>query len=271
MHGRFHRLAGAGLALTALSGCVQATRHSNTMLFGTNTTFGLKAGTAAGNVPEVVVGYDRQEAVILPLVANTAGAGGGSLLDPCDMTAKLEVVGAREGYLIHPCSLVAYKGGSLDSYSVLASFGAEFSASANTEAQAGGGLAQYFATGMAAQILAARGGAALVSTAQSAVDNGTEPTSLSGLFPQGTAFARPHAEAMDKDIATLRQRIRGEGEATLDKKIKGFLAALASPQPLDMTTQCTSTDQCLVALDEDMVIVSTSPNLAKAVAGWDSY
>ena len=73
MHRRPYRKAAAVTALALLAaGCVQATRHSNTMYFGTNTTFGIKAGAATGETPKVIVGYDRQEAVILPLVANTA-------------------------------------------------------------------------------------------------------------------------------------------------------------------------------------------------------
>jgi hypothetical protein len=94
------------------------------------------------------------------------------------------------------------KGNLRDAYSVLASFGADFSAgtsgnvgtpsgnpsapanvtnspSGQAQAQASGGLAQYFATGAAAQILARTGGAAVVATGEAAKAS-AQSASLSG-------------------------------------------------------------------------------------------
>ena len=70
----------------------------------------------------------------------------------------------------NPCLLLGVREGARDSYSVLASFGGHFSASANKTdgATAGGGVSQYFATGMAAQLLALNGGAAVVSSGPAA-------------------------------------------------------------------------------------------------------
>ncbi len=269
MHGRFHRCLAAAVAVTGLSGCIQAIRHSNTMLFGTNTTFGLKAGTATGNLPEIVVGFDRQEAVIMPLVANTS-SGQSDLLQPCDLTKELKLSGAPQGYLVHPCSLVAYKGGSMDSYSVLASFGAKFSGQASTEANVSGGLAQYFATGMAAQILAAKGGAALVSTGEAAKESAETPTSLATLFPDGTSFAHYRAVALDNSIATLRAQIKDTPADVLGRKINGFLTALAGARPPELIA-CGDAVSCLAALDENLAPIANTPKFSSAVAGWDSY
>ncbi|HUJ11444.1 MAG TPA: hypothetical protein VL171_15615 [Verrucomicrobiae bacterium] len=57
------------------------------------------------------------------------------------------------------------EGNNLDTYSVLASFGAKFAAKGSSTAgpEASGGLAQFFATGLAARKLAQVGGAQLVS------------------------------------------------------------------------------------------------------------
>lgn len=185
MHSRFHRnIAALIAAQLVLGGCVQMTRHSNTMLFGTNTSLGLKVGTDATSVPGILVGYNRQEAVVLPLVANTASrdvqGGKSNVLEPCNVGNEVKVVQGTPPppagkplpiFVTHPCLLVASNDeeGAKDSYSVLASFGANFGAAAQKdEVTAQGGLAQYFATGMAAQLLALNGGAAVVATGEAA-------------------------------------------------------------------------------------------------------
>lgn len=253
---------------------MQATRHSNTMVFGTNTTFGIKVGTTTGEVPQIVVGYDRQEAVIMPLVANSASKNGkaGAPLEPCDLIQKVDVVGSAD-YAVHPCSLVAFRDGAQDSYSVLASFGAEFNAKASAAPEASGGLAQYFATGMAAQILAAKGGAALVATGIAAKESAQEPVSLGALFPGGTSFARSEAVAFDSSLTTLRARIRATSDPiVLKRKVAGLLGAIKSPyKGLAMETECTDQDKCLEALDDDIALLQRSSTFESAVVGWDGY
>lgn len=260
-------------ATIVLGGCVQATRHSNTMVFGTNTTFGIKVGTATGETPKIVVGYDRQEAVIMPLVANTSSVDSPNLLKPCDMNATPTGVVGKAEYAVHPCSLVAFRDGAQDSYSVLASFGAEFSANASAAPEASGGLAQYFATGMAAQILALKGGAALVATGRAAGESAKEPVSLSTLFPGGTSFARSEAMAFDNSVGTLRARIRGTSDMNvLARKTKAFLVAVNSPfKGLSMATECTDQDKCLEALTDDLALLQRSGTFETAVSGWESY
>lgn len=206
MHRRFHAPA---IALTAcslaLGACTQMTRHSNTMLFGTQTKLGVDLGVDATNLPNLSIGYRRQEAVVMPLVANVQGTSKGGDLEPCEMTPGFDSEGvvppppqsatqptavARDGTgappgvvdtkALHPCLLVARRFGKQgleleDSYSVLASFGAEFEGgNKGQDIDAQAGLAQYFATGAAAQLLAVTGGAAVISTgsaAKAAVSN----------------------------------------------------------------------------------------------------
>jgi hypothetical protein len=195
------------------------------MIFATNTTFGLKAGTSTGQVPEVVVGYDRQEAVILPLVANTGSDGPANLLTPCDLATDVVVNGEAQ-FAVHPCSLVATNGSAQDSYSVLASFGASYDAGGSG---ARGGLAQYFATGIAAQVLAAKGGAALVGTGEAAKASAQNDSSasISALItgdPQYAVGIR-RAKADKPLLEMITQAVRDTSAANLSARLTAFEAA----------------------------------------------
>ena len=142
------------------SGCTQTVRHTNTLLFATNSQIALSAGTNATTQPEIALGYKRQEVVIMPLVANYV---------PSSNKPKEYVpCGSPSGPPENNCFIVGKNGtsGAQDSYSVLASFGAKFGGkSSGTTPEASVGIAQYFATGVAAQLLAATGGASIVTTA----------------------------------------------------------------------------------------------------------
>ncbi len=249
----YKQLAALTFAVLA-SGCVQATRHSNTMLFGTNTQFGIRAGSTPTSVPEVNVGYSRQEAVVMPLVANVADDG--SIQKPCDLTTPVDVVGGS-GFAVHPCSLVAIKGAAQDSYSVLASFGAEFDGSANADGtKAKGGLAQYFATGMAAQILALTGGASLVAVGEAAKQSAgrepVEPSTVKALFGGAGAFTR--GEGMRKDYFPFRDKLVAKvtltDPAKLSDKIKTFERTIGATS-IGVADDCTSTDACVAAIKEN--------------------
>ena len=171
-------------------GCAQATRHSNTMIFGTNTVVGLKVGANATSVPSIELGYNRQEAVIMPLVANVSADG--KLLSPCDVGSTITAP-SRSHNSVHPCLLVGINGSASDSYSVLASFGASFDSSVSqADGKAKGGLAQYFATGMAAQLLALNGGASVVAVGEAAVkaaENRPANGENKALFSNPAAFS----------------------------------------------------------------------------------
>ncbi len=163
------------------SGCTQTVRHTNTLLFATNTQIAISAGTSATAQPDITIGYKRQEAVVMPLVANVAnGAGSADELIPCGSPGgkqdskheikdtKTSIPAENTKTFAEKCLIVGEntKSGSRDSYSVLASFGAKFGGrSSGATPEASVGIAQYFATGVAAQLLAATGGASIVTTA----------------------------------------------------------------------------------------------------------
>jgi hypothetical protein len=190
-----------------LAGC-QMLDHSNTLIFATNTNFGIQVGTDATSVPTVNIGYRRQEGVIMPLVSNVKDSEGKRL--PCfasDPGGKGGRPPARASAIKTPeeCKLVAKNtdGNSQnleDAYSVLASFGATFSGQGNgTGAEASGGLAQYFATGAAAQLLAKNGGAAVVAVGPAAKASTTATS-----FERSAAFT----EKVDIVAANLN-RVKG--------------------------------------------------------------
>ena len=276
MRSRFFTLIFASGATIALGGCVQATRHSNTMIFGTNTTFGIKVGTATGETPKIVVGYDRQEAVIMPLVANTGSSDSPNLLKPCDMTGEIKVPAGSKGYAVHPCSLVAFRDGAQDSYSVLASFGAKFSAKADTTASAQGGLAQYFATGMAAQILALTGGAAVVSTGEAAVQSAAKDNAAATakLFTGSAEFTR--GEGLGRSYLAFEPRLIEAIIATLPadltKRLGNFETRSGTKAKADSGCAGQTPSACSVFIDDDDLYLNDfALNPAKfeqALADW---
>ena len=149
------RLIILGIFLVNIQAC-SLPKHSNTLMFGTNTKFALDVSADPTGIPSFTFGYKRQEAVWMPLRTNKE--------DQCDNCCQTAA---------DTCKYIGKDGNDkTDTYSVLASFGAEFAGGANAqgqEAKASGALAQYFATGLAARELARSGGAALVSTSQNAV------------------------------------------------------------------------------------------------------
>lgn len=127
------------IAIALLNGC--AAKHHDVLLFGTDTSFGVNVGAdpAAATVTNVAIGYRRREAVFMPLLANGVDS-------KAPLTGDAKYQGSAEGSV--PCD----KGcGGTDTYSVFASFGGR--ASGKTGA-AGLQVAQFFATGIAAQRLA---------------------------------------------------------------------------------------------------------------------
>lgn len=125
--------------------------HTNTLIFATNTKFAIDIAADPTGNPGLTVGYKRQEAVWMPLLANQDNNG------TPKQDKEFLFLGKNESQ-------------SQDTYSVLASFGATFSggSSIGVETQGAkvstnGGLAQFFATGIAARKLAEKGGSRLVS------------------------------------------------------------------------------------------------------------
>lgn len=145
---RYRQAVLAALCL-GLAGC-GTPEHSNMLMFGTNTSFGVDiAASPTTATPAIKIGYDRQEIALIPLLANKTGekrqpADCGTTKPPGD------------------CAFVGDGPEGHDAYSVLGTFSGSGGASGTDGAKVQ--IAQYFATGLAARILAQQGGAQLVST-----------------------------------------------------------------------------------------------------------
>lgn len=155
MHDRVSKVSLiAGLAVAAaMTGCATP-RHTNTLIFATNTKFAIDVAQDPTGTPSLTIGYKRQEGVWMPLLANTYDAASGKLIPTtCTSDTCRTFVGSDQGAK-----------GTYDTYSVLATFGGSASGSAQS-VDGKATVAQYFATGLAARLLAQNGGAALVNTA----------------------------------------------------------------------------------------------------------
>ena len=164
------KIAVSYVCLQILVGCSSTPDHSNTLVFGTETKFAVDVATSTTTqVPAVTVGYKRTEAIWLPLLANKK------------VNGEFEPADCKKDSDNETCLFKSTE--KNDAYSVLASFGATFGGEGEADAstptpttegeatqatvkgstKASGGIAQYFATGRAAQILAEKGGASVVS------------------------------------------------------------------------------------------------------------
>lgn len=154
-------IAGSLTALLAFTAC-STPKHSNVLMFGTNTQAGINVSfDPRTQEPGVIVGYKRQEAVWMPLLANVTHP----TPPPPDPAPPTTADLNTNGGLLYLGKQVAGANHDADTYSVLASFGAKFEASGakSDGIKTSGGLAQFFATGLAARKLAEQGGEALVS------------------------------------------------------------------------------------------------------------
>ena len=276
--------------LPLLGGCVQATRHSNTMVFGTNTTVGVKVGRDVHQMPNVLIAYDRQEAVIMPLLANTGEKPGSqNMLTPCAPATEItttiggtpptttwqklndEIAFGTDGKAtVHPCKFVGVRTGPdnfliQDSYSVLASFGAKLKGN-GTDGTGAAGLAQYFATGAAAQTLALNGGAAIIAVGDAAKaaaeneSNAANAASALGVDPVLSASGK----AFETEWGKLLTDVSNENDGA---KRASIVDAAVSRTTIDAATaasikaECTamkSKENCLREL-ADSVALFNSP------------
>lgn len=206
---------GSVIHLTAALGAVALTgacAHNDVLVFGTSTTIGLNVETASTNgaAPSIVLGYEREEAVWMPLLAN----GRDSNISPC--TSNDRTVCTPSGYPLEDAmyqSTIRDPSGQrvvqTDSYSVFASLGANFNgrASGANGVESGGGLAQFFATGNAAVnisqnealVTALKVGSPASSQAQAnavaaAASNGTQTSAFAGLSAPQIADINATAE-----------------------------------------------------------------------------
>jgi len=265
-------------ALPLLGGCVQATRHSNTMVFGTNTTVGVKVGRDVNQMPNVLIAYDRQEAVIMPLLANTGEKDGAwNKLSPCPSITVAE--GARSATTAaelaqgngfsHPCKFVGIRTGPdnfliQDSYSVLASFGAKLKGN-GTDGTGAAGLAQYFATGAAAQTLALNGGAAVIAVgdaAKAAAENESNAANAAAALG-GDPVLSASGKAFETEWGKLLTDVSNENDGA---KRASIVDAAVSRTTIDAATaasikaECTamkSKENCLRELADSVALFNT--------------
>lgn len=205
------------IAGVGLGGCTQMTKHSNTLVFGTNTTVGVKIGQDANQTPTIEIGYGRQEAAFVPVLANT-GVGSNGELNPCPGTAVAGQGGNVEVDLSSCKFEASHDGTDKDSYSTLASFGADVGATANNGEVT---LAQYFATGIAAQALALSGGANVV---QAGGDTGAKADAAGKAADAMTAQAQARIAAEQANAAKYSASL-DNGEVAA----KAILGANADP------------------------------------------
>lgn len=158
------------LVTAALAGCGNL-QHNDVLVFATDTKLALDVSPSAtnGGAPSFTLGYKRAEGVWMPLVINGTHSTVLNGQKICDATGKclpvstasleaFKICAAREegppiGCLRALSQDIKYTGsggGRTDTYSVFASFGADTGASGGGKAT----LAQFFATGVAAQRLA---------------------------------------------------------------------------------------------------------------------
>jgi hypothetical protein len=278
-------------ALPLLGGCVQATRHSNTMVFGTTTTVGVKVGRDVNQMPNLFIAYDRQEAVIMPLLANTGEKPGSeNMLTPCAPATEIttetvtkngsvtkttqkiddEISFGSDGTAsVHPCKFVGLRSGPnefliQDSYSVLASFGAKLKGN-GTDGTGAAGLAQYFATGAAAQTLALNGGAAVIAVgeaAKAAAENESNAANAAAALG-GDPVLSASGKAFETEWGKLLSAVSNENDGA---KRASIVDAAVSRTTMDASTaasikaECTamkSKENCLRELAESVALFNT--------------
>lgn len=144
---RRHTLTLMGAAATLLLAGCDMPRHNDVLIFGTDTKVALDLSTdiANANAPSMTLGYKRREAVWMPLSMGRDAPDPACNIVAQDSTCEIVVVDGRK-YVAIPES-----GKGRDSYSVFASFGLKNSVSAGSVSS---DLAQFIATGVAAQRLA---------------------------------------------------------------------------------------------------------------------
>jgi hypothetical protein len=168
-----HRIVASLLGMAALTGCASL-KHNDVLVFATQTKVALdvSASPINGGTPSFTFGYKREEGVWMPLVVNgrdsvvlassvrcTADGRNcftvpAEALEAFNICARQQTADKCLAALQGKVKYIGTADGREDTYSVFASFGGEFSGSGGGKAA----LAQFFATGIAAQNLAKNAG-----------------------------------------------------------------------------------------------------------------
>lgn len=210
-------------SLFFIDGCATP-RHTNTLIFATNTKVAIDVSQDPTGALGVTLGYKRQEGVWMPLLANKAADSSGKNLipDACAGDACKSFIGSSGGA----------GNEDKDTYSVLATFGGSTGGDAK-DGKANASVAQYFATGLAARLLAQNGGAAMVNT-------GAEPAVQTVKTVTVTESVQALLNKSKSDIdAILAETVANDGtsidtakmssladKTKLDDTIKNFLKAI---------------------------------------------
>lgn len=220
-----------------LQGCIlhkDKNPHNDVLVFGTTTKFALDVSAPVQNsgIPEFTLGYKRLEAVWMPLKTNgtvdkAPSSNVEQVIDDINkcteqlaangMTGEqkakfcLTAILPADKYVSISSGIDSSKGGNsleIDTYSVFASLGAKGSLSSSS---ASGNLAQFFATGVAAQRL------------------GANPTVAAILNAEGSTaiaeVAKANAEEKKTELAIVKEQANAKKvQVSVDQ---GVLAAKA--------------------------------------------
>lgn len=238
----------ATVLTTMTTSCTQMARHSNTLMFGTNTTFGVGVGQGADQTPKIDIGYNRQEVAIVPVLANTTANGG--KLNPCPEAD------------VASCKFEAsHNGKDKDSYSTLASFGG----TAGTDSAAGGGkveVAQYFATGVAAQQLVISGGANVI---QAGGDTKAKADAATAAAKAAEAAAKARISTENTQLVALKAYLTDAAGALDTGKRDALIAGAKTHDPatfsssVEAALKSPATPADFIALIEDPLDDTISP------------
>lgn len=229
----------SGLALLAVftagvsTSC--AIQHRDVLVFGTQTKFAvdLVASSDIKGTPEITVGYKRREFVLMPLLVNGSDSRAFSTdaREPPGEPEAEEKVGSSSSESAKYVGSGQNSNGLpiRDAYSVFASFGATYKAQQNGSNQdSGGSLAQFFATGVAAQHLGANATIAnALSTKPPAVVPSTMTQILKNLSPaeqealtnEVSAQLASNQSDVDAALEMLKEADGSLKKATWDKVI----------------------------------------------------
>lgn len=274
------KIIALGVSAAALSACSMP-RHQDAVFFGTDTKIALDVGVQPenGNTPSVTFGYKRREFVYMPLAE----------YGPAPQTGLVESIVAGDAFRKTSVDKPAekadattsdnppgkhhkYKGegrsGEVDSYSVFATFGGNFSGSSGQGANASARIKQVFATGIAAQIAAengadyvnpsapdanAKAAAAEATAATLAIVNESERT-FGGHLDTVLACASPEKENQREKWKTLIDNTKAKdpnardviylalSNSTTEKSVREAFALLGNRQRALVATE--AKDSC---------------------------
>ncbi|HVY90265.1 MAG TPA: hypothetical protein VG942_15445 [Hyphomonadaceae bacterium] len=257
---RYGLMACAGaLALTTGACGVLGQPHNDVLIFGTTTKVALdvSAPVQNGALPEFTLGYKRNEGVWMPLKPNGSVVGKTEAdldkivqrLDDCtkDLVSKnVEAATAATtcaNFTLPGGKYVSYASGvdkehgganaEVDTYSVFASFGGRGGLGFNA---ANGSLAQFFATGIAAQRLGANPGltaalkaedpAAATAAAKAATAQAEADKAKAEAEAAAAKELAPSKKAKDDEIAALTAEWKDCGDPDTDRN--NFLKAVSA-------------------------------------------